>query len=104
MKVSHSGGRRDLSFNLNTVLHHSHGFEDSNIFKSLLNFSLTMLYALTSPDFQKIFLFARIGHLKKIIFKGRGFRCGSDEKMRSMWLGLGIVVVGLPPLACVVFT
>ena len=57
-----------------------------------------MLYALTSPDFQKIFLFARIGHLKKIIFEVRGFRCGSDEKMRRMWLGLGIVVVGLPPL------
>ena len=55
------------------------------------------IYALRSPDFQKIFLFARIGHLKKIIFKGRGFRCGSDEKMRRMWLGLGIVVVALPP-------
>ena len=52
-------------------------------------------------DFQNIFLFARIGHLKKIIFKGRGFWCGSDEKMRSMWLGLGIVVVGLPSLASV---
>ena len=57
-----------------------------------------MCYARTSPDFQKIFLFARIGYLKKIIFDGRGFRCGSDEKMRRMWLGLGIVVVGLPAL------
>ena len=59
---------------------------------------ITKLYALKSPDFQKLFLFARIGHLKKIIFEGRGFWCGSDEKMRRMWLGLEIVVVGLPPL------
>ena len=57
-----------------------------------------MLYALTSPDFQKLFIFARNGHLQKIIFEGREFRCGSDEKRRRMWLGLGIVVVGLPPL------
>ena len=33
-----------------------------------------------------------------LIFKGRGLRCGSDEKMRRMWLGIEIVVVGLPPL------
>ena len=32
------------------------------------------------------------------MMKGRGFRGGSDEKMRIMWLGLEIVVVGLPPL------
>ena len=38
-------------------------------------------------------------HFKKIIFKGRGFRGGSDEKIRRMWLGLEIDVVGLPPLA-----
>ena len=36
--------------------------------------------------------------LKKIILKGRGFRCGSDEKMMRMWFGLEIDVVGLPPL------
>ena len=36
--------------------------------------------------------------LKKIFLKERGFRGGSDEKMRRMWLGLGFVVVGLPPL------
>jgi len=29
--------------------------------------------------------------------KGRGFRGGSDEKMRRMWFGLEIDVVGLPP-------
>ena len=98
MKASHFGGRRDLSFNLIKVWHHSHGFEHSNILKSLQNFSLTMLYALTLPAFQNIFLFARIGHLKKIVFEGRGFWCGSDENMRRTWLGLGIVVVGLPPL------
>ena len=33
-----------------------------------------------------------------MILKGRGFRGGSDEKMRRMWFGLEIDVVGLPPL------
>ena len=33
--------------------------------------------------------------------KGRGFLGGSDEKMRRMWFGLEIGVVGLPPLAAV---
>ena len=28
----------------------------------------------------------------------KGFRGGSDEKMRRMWLGLEIVVAGIPPL------
>ena len=46
-----------------------------------------------------MYLFSRIGHLKQIILKGRGFRCGSDEKMIRMWFGLEIDVVGLPPLA-----
>ena len=46
-----------------------------------------------------MYLFSRIRHLKKIILKGRGFRCGSDEKMMRMWFGLEIDVVGLPPLA-----
>ena len=45
-----------------------------------------------------MYLFSRFGHLKKIILKGRGFRCGSDEKMMRMWFGLEIDVVGLPPL------
>ena len=45
-----------------------------------------------------MYLFSRIGHLKKLILKGRGFRCGSDEKMMRMWFGLEIDVVGLPPL------
>ena len=30
--------------------------------------------------------------------EGGGFRGGSYDKMRKMWLGLEIVVVGLPPL------
>ena len=30
--------------------------------------------------------------------EGRGFRGGSDEKMRRMWLGREIVVAGLSPL------
>jgi len=46
-----------------------------------------------------MYLFSRIGHLKKIILKGRGFLGGLDEKMRRMWFGLDIDVVGLPPLA-----
>ena len=45
-----------------------------------------------------MYLFSRIGHLKKIILKGQGFRCGSNEKMMRMWFGLEIDVVGLPPL------
>ena len=45
-----------------------------------------------------MYLFSRIGHLKKIILKGRGFRCGSDEKMMRMWFGLEIDVVVLPSL------
>ena len=45
-----------------------------------------------------MYLFSRIGHLKKIMLKGRGFRCGSDEKMMRMWFGIEIDVVGLPPL------
>ena len=57
-----------------------------------------MLNALTWPDFQKIFSSSRIGHLKTIFLKGRGFRGGSDEKIVRMWFGLGIIVVGLPPL------
>ena len=48
-----------------------------------------------------MYLFSRIGHFKKIILKVRGFRGGSDEKMRRMWFGLEIDVVGLPPLAWV---
>ena len=36
--------------------------------------------------------------LKKIILRGREFRCGSDEKMLRTWFGLEIDVVGLPPL------
>ena len=35
---------------------------------------------------------------KKIFIKGRGFRGGSDKKMRIMWLRLRFVVVGLPSL------
>jgi len=45
-----------------------------------------------------MYLFSRIGHLKKKILKGRGYRGGSDEKMMRMWFGLEIDVIGLPPL------
>ena len=45
-----------------------------------------------------MYLFSKIGHLKKIILKGQGFQCGSDKKMMRMWFGLEIDVVSLPPL------
>ena len=35
--------------------------------------------------------------------KGRGFRGGADKKIRRMWLGREIVVVGLPPLVNILF-
>ena len=41
----------------------------------------------------------KMSHVLKITLKGRGFRGGSDKKMRRMWLGREIVVAGLPPLA-----
>ena len=53
VKVIHFGGRRDSIFNLNNVWHHSRGFADSNISKSLENFILVMFYALTSPYLKK---------------------------------------------------
>ena len=39
-----------------------------------------------------------------MIIKGRGFRGGSDEKMRRMWLGLEIVVAGLDTCSSSDFT
>ena len=48
--------------------------------------------------FFKIVLSWRMRHNRKLILKGRGFQGGSDEKMRRLWLGGEIVVVGLPPL------
>jgi len=45
-----------------------------------------------------MFYLGRLDTFKKIILEGRGFRGGLDEKMRRMWLGLVIVVGGLPPL------
>ena len=47
---------------------------------------------------KNVFIFKDRTLQKKIILKGRGFRCGSDEKMMRMWFGLEIDVVGLPPL------
>ena len=35
--------------------------------------------------------------MKNIILEGRGFRGGSDEKMKRMWLRLEIAVAGLLP-------
>ena len=49
--------------------------------------------------FKKCIYFQGSDTSKKIILKGREFRCGSDEKMMGMWFGLEIDVVGLPPLA-----
>jgi len=47
----------------------------------------------------KIVLSSRIIEtFQHIINQGRGFRGGSDEKMRRMWLGREVVVADLPPL------
>jgi len=61
-------------------------------------FSPSIFYALTWPDLKKIVLSSRIGTFKTQIIEERGFRGGSDEKMK-MWLGRKIVVAGLPHLA-----
>ena len=81
VKVIHFGGRRDSIFNLNIVWHHSRGFEDSNISKSLENYILVMFYALTSPYFKKMYLFLRIGHLKKRSRISRWFRRENEENV-----------------------
>ena len=64
--------------------------------KTLQQFSLTMSNALTSPDFQKNIFICKGWTEKKIILEGQGFRGGSDEKMRRMWLRRDIAVAGLP--------
>ena len=46
---------------------------------------------------KKIYL-PKLETLKHIIIEGPGFRGSSDEKMRRLWLGREIVLVGLPPL------
>ena len=50
------------------------------------------------PILKKLFYLGGLDTFKKVILEGRGFRGGLDEKMRRMWLGLVIVVGGLPPL------
>ena len=58
-----------------------------------------MFHALTWPEFKKNILILKDWiHKKRIFYKELGFRGGSDEKLRRMWLELGIVVVYLPPL------
>ena len=77
-------------------------FMEHFLFHTNLKFNWENLIFHLCPNvaiFLKMYLFSRIGHLKKIILKGRGFRCGSDEKMMRMWFGLENDVVGLPPLA-----
>jgi len=78
VKVIHFGGRRDSIFNLHNVWHHSRGFEDSNISKSLENFILVMFYALMLP------------YLKKnvFIFKDRTLKKNNIERTRILrWFG-----------------
>ena len=53
------------------------------------------------PDvtrFLKQVLSSRTRHLRIIILEGRGFRGGSDEKMRRMWLGLTLLWLAFLPL------
>ena len=47
---------------------------------------------------KKLFYLRELETFKYTKIEGRGFRGGSDEKMRRMWLRLEIVVAGLPPL------
>ena len=63
-------------------------------FFDLQKFNISFML-LRDPILRKLFY---LRELKKIIFEGRGFPGGSDEKIRSMWLTLEIVVDGLPPL------
>ena len=64
--------------------------------QSLQYFSPSIFYALTWPDLKKNLKELEI--FKHELIEGRGFRGGSNEQMRRMWLGRKIVVAGLPPL------
>ena len=67
--------------------------------QSLQYFRSSIFYAVTWPEFKKKqFYLGEFETFKHIIIERRGFRGDSDEKMRRMWLGLDIVVAGLPPL------
>ena len=57
------------------------------------NYFFSIYKNLIDPILKKIYLGGL--YTKKIVLEGRGFRGGSDEKMRWMWLGLEIVVAGL---------
>ena len=72
-----------------------------NFFRNLNFFWENLIFDLCPnlTRFSKNIFICKDWTFKKIIFEGRGFWCGSDEKMRSIWLGLGIVAVGHPPLA-----
>ena len=50
------------------------------------------------PDVTRFFFILKDETLKKIISEGRGFRGGSDKKMRRMWLGVEIDGACLPSL------
>ena len=53
----------------------------------------TLVHPIFCPNVARL---NKIETLRHIIIEG--FRGGSDEKMRRMWLGQEIVVTGLPPL------
>ena len=90
------------------ILHQEYlkmGVKKLNIFKDIKLEIFTAIETFFSVYKNVIFnscpnvvLSGRIRHFKKIILKGRGFRGGSDQKIRRMWLGREIVMVGLPPL------
>ena len=71
-------------------------FNSIETFFSIYKISIFLLCSNVARFFKNSFIWED-ETLKKIILKGRGFRGGSDEKMRRMWLGLEIDVVGLPP-------
>ena len=46
----------------------------------------------------KFFYLQGLETLKHILIEGQGFRGGSDDKMRKMWLRFEIVVARRPPV------
>ena len=88
--ILHSEGqplRRQKRFKF--YLNNSHGFNVSNMIKSLQYFIRSIFYDLKWPDLKKIVLSLKI----------RNFKTHNNQRtMISRWFGREIVVAGLPPL------
>ena len=73
-------------------------FENFNSIKTFFSIYKNSIFHFCPNPKKNSFIWEDLTLEKKIILKGRGFRGGSDEKMREMWLGREIVVAGLPSL------